>query len=104
MVGYNRTAIAVAVWGLAGVPVAIGADNYQPPAASQLLLKDIDFTKATLIDEFYRAEFKACDDHNLFHGKPMLGSRKCHDEKNGDDKNNGRALLKLANGANLIPV
>lgn len=76
-----------------GISSASAADAYAPPTTSRDLLKDIDFSKATPLDENYRAEFKRCDEHDEFRGHKLVGWRRC-----SGDKNNVRALLKLANG------
>jgi Fungal chitosanase of glycosyl hydrolase group 75 len=77
-------------------PLTAAAQPYQPPPASRDLLRNIDFSRAAPVDEAYRAEFKNCDDRNVFRGRTMTGVRKC-----SGDKNNVRALLKLENGAIL---
>jgi hypothetical protein len=82
---------------LTGLSSAMAAD-YTPPAASSELLEDIDFAAATPVDEDYRAEFKRCDDHNEFRNQTLTGFRRCT-TPDGDDKNNVRALLKLADGS-----
>ena len=66
------------------------ADSYEPPASVRTLLKNVDFSKVTRIDEGYRAEFKNCDDHNQFRGHTMVGWRRC-----SGDRNNVHTLLKL---------
>ncbi len=70
------------------------AADYTPPAASAEILKSINFGAAVPIDEDYRAQFKRCDDANVFRDRTLKGWRRC-----STDKNNVRALLKLANGA-----
>jgi hypothetical protein len=73
---------------------ASAAESYVPPADSSNLLSGIDFSKATPVDEAYRAEFKRCDDQNKFRRYTLSGWRKC-----SGDKNNVRALLKLQDGS-----
>jgi hypothetical protein len=85
---------AAAPLGFCNLSYASAADSYVPPAASSGLLKGIDFSKATPVDEAYRAEFKRCDDQNRFRHYTLPGWRKC-----SSDKNNVRTLLKLQHGA-----
>ena len=70
------------------------AADYQPPEASRALLETIDFAAAAPVDEGYRAEFQRCDDENKFRGATLTGWRRC-----STDKNNVKALLKLADGS-----
>jgi Fungal chitosanase of glycosyl hydrolase group 75 len=79
---------------LVGAGTATAALAYDPPAASKLAVQGIDFAGATAIDEDYRAEFKSCDDQDIFRGTKMKGWRKC-----SGDKNNMAAFLKFASGA-----
>jgi len=91
--GYGRFAPFVISAALAGASPAM-AQTYEPPPASAALLENINFEDAVPVDEDYRAEFKRCDEENVFRGNTLSGWRKC-----SGDKNNVEALLRLEDGA-----
>ena len=70
------------------------AQAYDPPPSSAAAVQEIDFDRATPLDEDYRFQFKRCDTENVFRGVQMSGFRRC-----SGDKNNVEALLKFPNGA-----
>jgi hypothetical protein len=80
--------------GLISLPIiALAQSSYQPPPQSSSLLSQIDFKKATPVDENYREQFDLCDQKNVFNGQKMPDERKC-----SDDPNKVKALLRFSNG------
>ena len=62
---------------------APSASSYDPPPASSALLRGIDFTSATPLDEDYRREFQGCDGvlgaarKDRFRGFRLSGDYRC---------------------------
>jgi hypothetical protein len=54
----------------------------QPPAPTATTPAQIDFAKATSIDEDYRQQFADCDRNNTFRGQEMTGFRRCSNDPN----------------------
>jgi hypothetical protein len=96
MLNGRALSLGILVACVIGLAPRAQAQQYEPPAASRNLLRGIDFAHAAPVDEDYRAEFKRCDDQDVFRGQKLQGWRKC-----SPDKNNVKALLKLSNGAIL---
>jgi hypothetical protein len=54
----------------------------QPTPPPSVPPAQIDFAKATPVDENYRNQFSECDQRNVFAGVPMEGFRKCSGDPN----------------------
>ena len=93
-VPFRSTLMAALAWftiTIAGSGLAFG---YEPPLASKSAVAGIDFAGAAAVDDDYRAQFRKCDDKDVFRGIKLKGWRKC-----SGDKNNLAALLKFPAGA-----
>lgn len=54
----------------------------QPPTGSGASAPQIDFSRASPVDENYRQQFTDCDEHDVFLGEVMQGFRKCSGDRN----------------------
>ncbi len=81
------------------VSASASAADYKVPGGYDAHLKGIDFSAAQPVDDDYLAQFKKCDEENIFRGEEMTGNRRCLKGEKNSDPNNAKGLIRFPNGA-----